>query len=416
MQVALTSRQSALLLLAAKLRVMEDVPGHEFHGNQWSAGTVLGKDGQPLTLYHGSTAKGMTPATLNPDAQRVRAVTTPRGVAFTSDERTAHGTPGGGKFGSVVKANLVMHNPLDITKDVKAGQKKGMTFGDAKRAALGKLTSAHDGMIFRGDHYNHDEYVAFEKHQIREPHALRTSTRHHESAIHKAADTHLNAMTVAVMYGFMKGRKAYKSGGTKAAVKAIRASLLVSLPPVLLKCVEAGGKVAYAKVHRASALRTLRPQVPGQPHDTSGDFGLAFNVTDPNAVQWARDHAAELADGLSATSEQDIQDAVASALAGDGLDAAYDDILAAVGDEARANMIARTEIMDAANEGLAQGWDQAQEAGLLGSDAKKVWIATSGCCDECDEVDGEEVPLDEDFSVGDDPPLHPNCRCTMGIA
>ncbi len=79
-------------------------------------------------------------------------------------------------------------------------------------------------------------------------------------------------------------------------------------------------------------------------------------------------------------------------------------------------MIARTEVMDAANEGLAQSWSQAVEAGLLTGNEKKVWIATSDACPECEEVDGEEVPMDDDFSVGDDPPLHPNCRCTMGLS
>lgn len=236
---------------------------------------------------------------------------------------------------------------------------------------------------------------------------VRTAARHPESAIHKAADVHYPAMMKAVMYGFLRGRKAYKSGGIDAAVKAIRSALLESLPPVLLKCVAAGGNVALSKIRHAS-LRTAASK--------SSPFSIAFNVTDTNAVKWAEEHAAELADDLSETSRESIKAAVTRALEGEGIDAAYDEILDAVGDEARAEVIARTEVMDAANEGLALGWEQAQEEGLLGPDAKKVWIATSGCCDECESVDGEEVPLDDDFSVGDDPPLHPNCRCTMGIA
>ena len=130
----------------------------------------------------------------------------------------------------------------------------------------------------------------------------------------------------------------------------------------------------------------------------------------------AREHALELADGISETSRDRIKNAIADALDGDGIDSAYDEILDAVGNEARAELISRTEIMDAANSGLAESWSAAQEAGLLPENATKVWIAASGACDECEELDGEEVTLDEDFSSGDDmPPAHPACRCSAGI-
>ena len=37
-------------------------------------------------------------------------------------------------------------------------------------------------------------------------------------------------------------------------------------------------------------------------------------------------------------------------------------------------------------------------------------------CDECLELDGEEVPLKEAFSNGvDAPPFHPACRCTIYV-
>jgi hypothetical protein len=237
---------------------------------------------------------------------------------------------------------------------------------------------------------------------------------------HKAADAHLDAMTVAVMYSFLRGRKAYKSGGINAAVKAVRDGLLKSLPPVLLKTVAAGGNAAIAKVpkHRA-AMRALKPQRPGQPHSSEPPFNLQFNATDEAAIAWAKQHAAELAKDLSETSRDRIKDAVARATEGDGIEAAYDDILDAVGDETRADMIARTETMWAMAEGQQQGWEQAAEAGLLDDDQQVVWIATSGCCDDCDEMDGETRPLNgeyDDPDYADGPPAHPNCRCTEGIA
>jgi hypothetical protein len=324
-----------------KMRGLGDVEGHEFHGNQYIAGTVLGKDGEPLTLFHGSTAKSMTTRTLDLNATRVRAQTTPNGVAFTSDERAAHGyarTPGkmsegGNKFGSVVKANLVLKNPLDITKDVKVGQKKGMTFGDAKREALKKLTSEHDGMIFRGDRVNNDEYVAFHSHQIREP-----------------------------------------------------------------------------KQIRGAELRTLKP-------GTNVKLKMSFDASNPRAAKWAKQHATELADGISETSRERIRNAVERVHEEGDLRESYDEILDAVGDEARAGVIARTETMMAANEGQRESWDQAVESGLLSEDSRVQWIATSGCCDECDALDEEERTLDGVYpDPGEDgPPLHPNCRCTEGI-
>jgi hypothetical protein len=80
----------------------------------------------------------------------------------------------------------------------------------------------------------------------------------------------------------------------------------------------------------------------------------------------------------------------------------------------RAETIARTEIMRASNEGTAQLWSQAKDRGLLTGDEKKVWIAADPC-PECEDVDGEEVGIFDDFSVGTNPPLHPNCLCTIGL-
>lgn len=169
---------------------------------------------------------------------------------------------------------------------------------------------------------------------------------------------------------------------------------------------------------RGAALRILRPQEKGKPHSTEGPFGLAFNVEDPRAIEWAKEHAAELAKGISETTRELIADAVSRAVAGEGIDAAYDDILEAVGSEARADMIARTEVMTAANEGQREGWEQAIDAGLLPDTARRVWIETSEACSECKDLDGEEAEMDGEYpnDGGDGPPLHPNCRCTEGLA
>jgi SPP1 gp7 family putative phage head morphogenesis protein len=148
-------------------------------------------------------------------------------------------------------------------------------------------------------------------------------------------------------------------------------------------------------------------------------FTMRFDAESPDAIAWAEEHAGLLATQISDTTRQRIRDAIVAALEGDGIDAAYADIEDAVGDEARAELIAHTEIMTAANEGQREAWDQAIEAGLLTGNEKKEWIATgdANVCPQCDELDGTVVGLDEQYpdDGGDGPPAHPQCRCTEGI-
>ena len=95
---------------------------------------------------------------------------------------------------------------------------------------------------------------------------------------------------------------------------------------------------------------------------------------------------------------------------------AWEEILDAVGDEARADLSARTEIMMAVNEGQREAWRQAVDEGLLTGKEQRVWIAIEGACPACDALDGETAPLDGEYSGGvEGPPLHPRCRCTEGI-
>lgn len=96
-----------------------------------------------------------------------------KGVYFSADQsaaaqyasRAARREGAGGR--SVIAAHLTMSNPLDITNLIKNGQRRGLSFGDAKRAALAKLTPAHDGVIFRGNSVNPPEYIVFHGSQIK---------------------------------------------------------------------------------------------------------------------------------------------------------------------------------------------------------------------------------------------------------
>jgi len=82
----------------------------------------------------------------------------------------------------------------------------------------------------------------------------------------------------------------------------------------------------------------------------------------------------------------------------------------------RGEMIARTEIMDALNEGADKALEQAQDKGLLTDDATKEVILDPDACEECVAIASQgPVPVGDDFSE-DGPPFHPQCRCTIAIA
>lgn len=85
--------------------------------------------------------------------------------------------------------------------------------------------------------------------------------------------------------------------------------------------------------------------------------------------------------------------------------------------EARANNIARTEIVTASNQGRYISWLQAADAGLIDpAIAVKEWIAEADACPDCEAADGETVGLEEDFSTDESmPPAHPSCRCSAVI-
>jgi SPP1 gp7 family putative phage head morphogenesis protein len=147
-----------------------------------------------------------------------------------------------------------------------------------------------------------------------------------------------------------------------------------------------------------------------------------FDRSNPRATEWAADHAGDLIGGISKTTREDIRDLV---------EASFDEqfdvaelagrIADLLGDDARADVIARTESMKAANEGQRQLWEQAQDKGLLGKNAQQEWIVGDDekLCPICQDMDGVQVGLDEDFNVDgediDGPPAHPNCRCTVAL-
>lgn len=123
-------------------------------------------------------------------------------------------------------------------------------------------------------------------------------------------------------------------------------------------------------------------------------------VDNPNA-QWV----------ISETTREMLRADIAAAIE-DGT--SNDDLAAELADnyafsDERAETIARTETAFADVQGNLNAY---RESGQVES---KRWLTAPDCCDECLELDGVVVGLDEDFpdDGGDGPPLHPNCRCDV---
>jgi hypothetical protein len=188
---------------------------------------------------------------------------------------------------------------------------------------------------------------------------------------------------------------------------------------------------------------------------------LKFDVANQAAINWARAHAAALvvdiledarfaiktliADGIekgrtirvtakllqriigltSRQSEQVVK--LYDRLESEGLDSAdIDDEVNAYSTQLlkdRADTIASTETMRASNKGQQILWEQAVEEGHLTGLELREWITTPDdrLCPVCEAMDGQTVGLvepftDEDGNEYEVPPLHPKCRCTIGIS
>ena len=81
-------------------------------------------------------------------------------------------------------------------------------------------------------------------------------------------------------------------------------------------------------------------------------------------------------------------------------------LTAVLQDAQRAMTISRTEISRALNVSCRENY---QDLGV----EKYEWLALEPC-DDCEENDGVVIALGDEFPSGDtEPPVHPNCRCTI---
>lgn len=158
------------------------------------------------------------------------------------------------------------------------------------------------------------------------------------------------------------------------------------------------------------------------------DEGMLSQVN-LKALQWAKDRAAELVgmkileDGTlveNPNAQWAITESTREMLRGDVVTALEEGWSnARLADEiadnyafsdARAEMIARTEIARADSQGNLIAWDESDVV------VEKAWqVSNLGCCDACEgNQEQGRIPFKKAFQSGDQTaPAHPNCRCVV---
>jgi hypothetical protein len=220
-------------------------------------------------------------------------------------------------------------------------------------------------------------------------------------------------------------------------------------------------RYAYAAAAQAAVRQIARERIgKARPRPETARLIGRFNETNPKAVEWARTTAATRVTAVGSETKAAIRDYTAAAFErgipprllarqlravvgvtprqGRTLLAHYDAWKAAgLSDEAaahrlirearralkiRTEMIARTETLYASNAGQVDAWREARGDGLIDPDLVKSWITTPDdrLCVLCEPLDGLQAEIDEAFAIEGfagilQPPLHPQCRCAVGL-
>jgi hypothetical protein len=137
------------------------------------------------------------------------------------------------------------------------------------------------------------------------------------------------------------------------------------------------------------------------PHTPSG-----LNTAVVNA---ARSHVAEVVKGINKTTQEKIRSSIAQAIdQGMNRQQTINLLKQTIRDPKRAELIARTESVNAYNTGILS---YGQETGAY----SKTWHSHAGTVDYCGDLDEHTVLINDEFPYGGGyaPPAHPNCRCGM---
>lgn len=164
----------------------------------------------------------------------------------------------------------------------------------------------------------------------------------------------------------------------------------------------------------------------------AGDTENEFRVTAPiasfvrqNIERAAKNFNDETSERLIATLTQGISDGESLQKLKNRVNTVYDDLSGYRGER-----LSRTETLKSSNNATVWAYRQ------TGYVKAKQWVVNPGSCPQCDEFEGKVIPLDDAFlGVGEsytytdengqeqtitntydtvaEPPLHPNCRCTI---
>jgi len=238
------------------------------------------------------------------------------------------------------------------------------------------------------------------------------------------------------------GRSAEKMAKNRKALPSRnREDLLRMEASYTLKAAKELDRIRKAAISRVRATEHKLAKAPGEPIAnivTDEDFnrfrallqaqaldlyqggaaaaGQTLNATDAmlklaneRGIAWAEAHAAEQIVGISQTTKDGVRELVEQAMTegwsnnrlADALDEAYEF------SPDRAEVISRTE---SAMADLKGNMEISKEAGV----ERVQWLtAEADACDQCDDLDGKEAPVDGAFDDGTpaDDVAHPNCRC-----
>lgn len=158
------------------------------------------------------------------------------------------------------------------------------------------------------------------------------------------------------------------------------------------------------------------------------NIGVSFDVADPQVLNYMRDRENKIK-GVVETTFADLKRDISQGIeAGESIDKIAARVQERMGPiaDGRATMIARTEVIGASNGGKVLAWKQ---SGVV---TGKRWLASTSHMGADDpnpvrdshvEAHGQEVGIDEDFTVGSGEGKAPgqiglaeediNCRCTM---
>lgn len=158
-------------------------------------------------------------------------------------------------------------------------------------------------------------------------------------------------------------------------------------------------RAVWQKRFLQEARSVIRACIEGLAAEALTDIGLddSFNMDDPHARNFLETRAQRFATRVNDTTYSLLQQSLSEGIgAHETIDQLADRVRKIMGDKARAEMIARTEVIGAANGGTLEAWRQSSVV------ETKRWLAALDDRTRASHVQahGQEVPLESNFIVG----------------